>query len=1019
MPDASDPFDAMPNQALDTSRYSFPRPPYLHSNQKPPPPRSKSSIELAGFAAQSPRNVPAFSSSVTPSPFLSQGSTSTSEKRNNASVWHKSAFDMIQDDFPRTPSPMFSSLLSNTQNFGTNPDLGDDTFRSRLTPSDRRNRIASTTSLNFDLDRVASVVADEPAIVPKPVLSSRNPSRHHRRSMSVNWADDLTGLSEDTRGTPRKSSLVSSPSITSFLPYKSSPSATVGNATTSIMPRPRAPVNTVQPCSPPQDNSPVASIGGSAISTSPSHANPMNLLPSHALNPRMTPGGPVNVSSYSNVHLTGNDRNSQRSFDDCLGSNPYDYLYGDSDNGVRPPFSAAGAQFPASMFPDSQTNVPGPSNTFEPLPHSFNNGHPTNVFPGMGLFPSPFTNGPAGVNGNMAAPVYSQSFRDELTAADSLKTMSLQMAAFLSAQQQLYAAQVAQMAAIAGNPAFAIPNSASLGRAHPASGGHCNGPSQGMQMRSQWDGRDSGGSYRNISRPRHQQDQHRSNGFGYAVNGKKLNGTDSNGKGKSIRGNRRGHRGFDEIGVSGIYKNIERGSSGASSACGASDNSNQRSALLEEFRLTSSSIGRGLGSGTEMNTPNSYSNIPGSSVQRYRDWRLSELENHIVEFATDQHGSRFIQQKLESASEEERKAILDEALYDAQRLMTDVFGNYVVQKLLEHGGEVAVAAIAQELEGRMLSLSLHMYGCRVVQKALEVLEKEQRSRLVRELDGHVLKCIRDQNGNHVIQKCVELVEADSAQFIVNAVQGQAVALAGHSYGCRVVQRILEHGAPHQKAPIMIEIMSAIPELIKDQYGNYVIQHVVEHGSEDEREVVMNLVRGQIFELSQHKFASNVVERCLQFGTLEERRVLIDILIGSDIGLNGGSPLQTLVRDQFGNYVVQRVLDVALSPQRDQVVNLLKAQVQTIKKYSYGKHIIARLEEHHFHHHHHHHHHHHRTTSSLDNCGGIPEPQEKNERVTMPVGSTEARSSGQVGDDKCAIRALSRSDTEMNKTSSLF
>jgi pumilio RNA-binding family len=179
------------------------------------------------------------------------------------------------------------------------------------------------------------------------------------------------------------------------------------------------------------------------------------------------------------------------------------------------------------------------------------------------------------------------------------------------------------------------------------------------------------------------------------------------------------------------------------------------------------------------------------------------------------------------------------------------------------------------------------------------------------------------------------------QFIVDAVQNQAVSLAGHSYGCRVVQRLLEHGSGEQKAPIMVEIMSSIADLIKDTFANYVVQHVVEHGTLAERSFIIEFVRADVCQLSQHKFASNVVERCLQHGSVTEREVLIEILIGDNCS---SSPLNDLVRDSFGNYVVQRILDVARPSQRERVVNILKLQVPIIKKYSYGKHIIARLGE---------------------------------------------------------------------------
>jgi hypothetical protein len=55
-----------------------------------------------------------------------------------------------------------------------------------------------------------------------------------------------------------------------------------------------------------------------------------------------------------------------------------------------------------------------------------------------------------------------------------------------------------------------------------------------------------------------------------------------------------------------------------------------------------------------------------------------DIYGYIVEFSGDQHGSRFIQQKLETATSEEKQGVFDEIVPDnALQLIQDVFGNYV------------------------------------------------------------------------------------------------------------------------------------------------------------------------------------------------------------------------------------------------------------------------------------------------------------------------------------------------------
>lgn len=114
-----------------------------------------------------------------------------------------------------------------------------------------------------------------------------------------------------------------------------------------------------------------------------------------------------------------------------------------------------------------------------------------------------------------------------------------------------------------------------------------------------------------------------------------------------------------------------------------------RSVLLEEFRSNS------------------------KSNKRYE---LKDIYEHVVEFSGDQHGSRFIQQKLETANSDEKEQLFREIQPNALQLMTDVFGNYVIQKLFEHGNQVQKRVLAEQMKNHVMELSMQMYGCRVVQK---------------------------------------------------------------------------------------------------------------------------------------------------------------------------------------------------------------------------------------------------------------------------------------------------------------
>lgn len=170
------------------------------------------------------------------------------------------------------------------------------------------------------------------------------------------------------------------------------------------------------------------------------------------------------------------------------------------------------------------------------------------------------------------------------------------------------------------------------------------------------------------------------------------------------------------------------------------------------------------------------------------------------------------------------------------------------------------------------------------------------------MEHQVLKCVKDQNGNHVVQKAIERIPAEHIQFVINAFTGQLHGLATHPYGCRVVQRMLEHCKEPARSQLLEELHACASTLIVDQYGNYVTQHVIEHGRLEDRIKIISLITAQLATYSKHKFASNVVEKSVQFGNDEQRQKIVGILCSVDS--RGEAPVQQLMRDQYGNYVVR-------------------------------------------------------------------------------------------------------------------
>ncbi|KAL7536574.1 hypothetical protein ACHAWF_005502 [Thalassiosira exigua] len=275
-------------------------------------------------------------------------------------------------------------------------------------------------------------------------------------------------------------------------------------------------------------------------------------------------------------------------------------------------------------------------------------------------------------------------------------------------------------------------------------------------------------------------------------------------------------------------------------------------------------------------------------------WTIHEIKGHVVEFCLDQNGSRFIQQRLEVADAIEKNAVMYEIIPAIKDLQNDVFGNYVVQKLYEFGTDEMKKDLKGTLEGNMLLLSLQMYGCRVVQKALESLDHEDLCQLLRELESYVLTCIQDQNGNHVMQKCIEVMSVQAKK---------AEARTGRAGLSRSMAEEIQF--------IVDDVLANVKTLCCHPYGCRVLQRMLEHCVESQKMATLDKIQLCHKALLDDQYGNYVIQHVLQYGRESDRDSLLKIIVQND--------LLKLSRQKFASNVVEKLLKYGNSYQRNAIV----------------------------------------------------------------------------------------------------
>uniref|UniRef100_A0A0N4XCI9 PUM-HD domain-containing protein n=1 Tax=Nippostrongylus brasiliensis TaxID=27835 RepID=A0A0N4XCI9_NIPBR len=312
------------------------------------------------------------------------------------------------------------------------------------------------------------------------------------------------------------------------------------------------------------------------------------------------------------------------------------------------------------------------------------------------------------------------------------------------------------------------------------------------------------------------------------------------------------------------------------------------------------------------------------------------LEDDLLEtFAKDKNGCTFLQANYPDEGTYERE-ILMKQFYEKENLFTslctDVFGNFFIQCVVQNATVKEQHWITSQLHNKLYPMCLNRYSCRVVQKIFEVV-------LVLELHSKdLVKLCTDQNANHVVQKIMTSFPLAHWKFIVDQLifnEEKLFSVAENKYGCRVVQLAIEllsdtnKKTNKRRAPMLEDLMKILvancERLASNEFANYVIQHVIKAGplSDYRDHLIEECLLRNLLSLSQEKYASHVVEKALEFAPPSLLAEMMDEIFDGYVPHpeTKKDALDIMLFHQYGNYVVQRMLDICCEAARAQRLRL--------------------------------------------------------------------------------------------------
>jgi hypothetical protein len=235
----------------------------------------------------------------------------------------------------------------------------------------------------------------------------------------------------------------------------------------------------------------------------------------------------------------------------------------------------------------------------------------------------------------------------------------------------------------------------------------------------------------------------------------------------------------------------------------------------------------------------------------------------------------------------------------------------------------------------------HPNACRVLQKFIEHTSPSDVDSIFVVLKPDLVRLCYSPNGNHIVQRFIELLPFRIGD-IVAILQPYVVNLVIDNCGCRVVQRLFDQHDVARLRPLVEEVLACAADLATNQYGNYVVQNILTAGPDSDVQVMIDSFFGGYYAFSIHKFASNVIEQCIRRASEPQRGAIFAEIIGT-YGNWENERILKMARDQFGNFVLQRIIEFGDVEQQTAIFNVVYDNYRDLMTKSYGKHVIMKLE----------------------------------------------------------------------------
>jgi len=240
------------------------------------------------------------------------------------------------------------------------------------------------------------------------------------------------------------------------------------------------------------------------------------------------------------------------------------------------------------------------------------------------------------------------------------------------------------------------------------------------------------------------------------------------------------------------------------------------------------------------------------------------------------------------------------------------------------------------LKGHIYDLCKDQQGCRNLQRMLEDDDPYITNMIFDEVLDHIVKLMSDPFGNYLCQKLFDYCTDEQRLKIVKIISNDLVNISINMHGTRAAQKLIDLLKNNEEIKIVCNALSNhVVQLIQDLNGNHVIQRCLNKLPPKSTQFIYDAVtqEGNIIAVATHRHGCCVLQRCIDSASTEQKMQLVNEIIRNAL---------PLVRDPFGNYVVQYVLELHFDGIASRLVNSLKGHIAELSMQKFSSNVMEKI-----------------------------------------------------------------------------